>query len=308
MRRASGRGYPPSRVRDARPAQTVRSTGSRSGSTHPVPTASAVRFRSMSRRSVDPLTRRRSADGRAGRRPSDAGRVGIGAGPVRPGRLPGRFDWGEAGGRAISARVGLVVVVDVLSFSTSTCVAVRRGAPWSPPGRPGSDGPGGIAGAIGRSGTDLGLPTLWPAGILGSRAGETLVLASPNGAVCAVDAGDAGAMVVVGCLGTPRRSAAWSRRTAASAGVPPPASAGRTAGWPALEDLLGAGAFLVMVVAADLSPEAQAAAAGFSETRVTMEDEMRGCGSGPRADRTRVRGRRRACRELFMRQIGSRSG
>lgn len=44
-----------------------------------------------------------------------------------------RFDWGLQGGQACSADVA--VVVDVLSFSTSVCVAVERGMevypfPW----------------------------------------------------------------------------------------------------------------------------------------------------------------------------------
>ncbi|WP_238385059.1 hypothetical protein [Nesterenkonia muleiensis] len=38
---------------------------------------------------------------------------------------PIRFDWGPVGARASGADIA--VVVDVLSFSTSVCIAVERG-------------------------------------------------------------------------------------------------------------------------------------------------------------------------------------
>ncbi len=194
-----------------------------------------------------------------------------------------RFEWGEAGGRALSPLVGLVVVVDVLSFSTSTCVAVEQGARVVP-ARSAERATalarslGAILAAPERS---LDHPTLSPASLLALRAKETVVLASPNGAACAVDAGDAGAMVVAGCL---RNASAVGRLVAAHGGVSLVLAAGER--WPdgtlrpALEDLLAAGAILAMVAAADRSPEAQAAAAAFGATRMTIEDAIRGCGSG----------------------------
>jgi 2-phosphosulfolactate phosphatase len=44
------------------------------------------------------------------------------------------LEWGEAGVRALGAVVGLIVVVDVLSFSTSVSIAVEHGGSVAPTG------------------------------------------------------------------------------------------------------------------------------------------------------------------------------
>ncbi len=222
----------------------------------------------MSRRSVDPLD-----SPSIGRRPSPSvesrparTETGSAPDPFDQAGFRARFDWGEAGVRALAARVGLVVVVDVLTFSTSTCIAVEQGARVVPSRSAGeataqARSIGAIPAAPERS---LAHPTLTPTSILGSRSGETLVLASPNGGACAIDAAEAGAMVVVGCL---RNASAVGRLVAAHGGASAIIAAGER--WPdgtlrpALEDLLGAGAILAMVGSADLSPEARAAAAAI---------------------------------------------
>jgi 2-phosphosulfolactate phosphatase len=97
----------------------------------------------------------------------------------------------------------VLVVVDVLSFSTSLSVAVARGAEvW--PYSDGSDGAEQLARdldavlARGRH-TDQG-PTLSPASLLDLEPGTRLVLPSPNGSAIAHAAATGGVDVVSACL------------------------------------------------------------------------------------------------------------
>lgn len=195
-----------------------------------------------------------------------------------------RLEWAEAGVRALAPVVGLVVVVDVLSFSTSVCVAVEEGARVFP--YRSSDGD---AAAYARS-IDAILadpdrrangPTLSPASLTRLRTGQIVVLPSPNGSSCAVDAAETGAMVVAGCL---RNATAVGRLIAAHGGACAVIAAGER--WPdgslrpAVEDLLGAGAILAGVDPTLLSPEARAAVGAFAETRSTILDAIRACASG----------------------------
>ena len=237
----------------------------------------------MSRRSIDPLDspsigRRSSPSLERGLAPTET----VSLDPFDQTGFRARLEWGVAGVRALAPRVGLVVVVDVLSFSTSTCVAVEQGARVVPARSAGEATA--HARSIGALPADpersVSHPTLAPSSLLAVRTGETLVLGSPNGGVCAVDAAEAGAMVVVGCL---RNASAVGRLVAAHGGASAIIAAGER--WPdgtlrpALEDLLGAGAILAMVGSADLSPEARAASAAFNDIRTTIEDAIRGCGS-----------------------------
>lgn len=191
-------------------------------------------------------------------------------------RHPVRFDWGPTGAQAVEA--DLAVVVDVLSFSTSVCVAVERGMSvfpyrWKGAGASGFAGDRDAVLAVGRLESTLpDSPTalsLSPAALLGGPSVPRLVLPSPNGSTITANLDESGARVVVGCL---RNSAAVAEVIAArleqgdSVAV---VAAGER--WrdddslrPALEDHLGAGAVLSALVGLgyrdSMSPEASAAA------------------------------------------------
>ncbi len=238
----------------------------------------------MSRRSNDPLDA-----------PAIARRPGTPEAPAasdaRPSPSPfdqagfrARLEWGRAGVRALAPVVGLIVVVDVLSFSSAVCVAVEQGARVAPY-RPEDEDAAAFARSIGAilAGPDRATrgPTLSPTSLTTMRPGETLVLPSPNGSSCAVDAAEAGAMVVAGCL---RNASAVGRLIATHGGASAVIAAGER--WPdgslrpALEDLLGAGAILAMVDPAGLSPEASAAVGAFRAARAAIEEAIRGSASG----------------------------
>ncbi len=199
-----------------------------------------------------------------------------------------RLEWGRAGARLLVPGAAVVVVVDVLSFSTAVSIAVEHGAAVYPHrvrdatagerardvgallANPRRDGPG---------------PSLSPASLTALRAGDRLVLPSPNGAACSLLAAEAGATVVAGCL----RNASAVARYARSLGGPiAVVAAGEL--WPdgglrpGIEDLLGAGAVVAALEAdgADLrpSPEARLAAGAFAALRPGLAGTLAECASG----------------------------
>jgi 2-phosphosulfolactate phosphatase len=195
-----------------------------------------------------------------------------------------RLEWGVTGVRVLAPVVDLVVVVDVLSFSTAVTVAVERGARVIP--YPFRDGTArayakSIGATLASPNRGAPGPTLSPSSLLGLRPGDLLVLPSPNGAACAVAAAEAGAMVVAGSL---RNASAVGRLVAAHGGASAIIAAGET--WPdgglrpAVEDLVGAGAILAMVEPAGLSPEARGAVGAFHTARARLAAILRDSASG----------------------------
>jgi 2-phosphosulfolactate phosphatase len=173
--------------------------------------------------------------------------------------------WGRTGARDLASRVDVLVVVDVLSFSTSLSVALSRGAEvW--PYALGSDGAEQLAREIGavlaRGRSTRSGPTLSPASLVELAPGTRLVLPSPNGSAIAHAALGAGVDVVSACLRDATAATAYLRRYERVGLV---ASGER---WPdgtlrpAYEDWLGAGTVVAGLLAAGAagSPDAVAAA------------------------------------------------
>lgn len=200
------------------------------------------------------------------------------------------FDWGLAGARALAADAAVSIVVDVLSFSTAVDVAVSRGAEVVPTALVDRDAIAAAARrlgatAAGRRGDTGASFTLSPASLPTIEAGTRLLLPSPNGST--ISAALAGAMtggtVFAGCL----------RNAVAVAEAALDAAAGRpilviAAGehWPdgsfrpAIEDLLGAGAILSHLGAADLTAEAVVARGAYKAARAQIADLIRDSISG----------------------------
>ncbi|WP_222594542.1 2-phosphosulfolactate phosphatase [Cellulomonas xylanilytica] len=187
----------------------------------------------------------------------------------RPARV--RLEWGLTGALHLLGPDGsasLVVVVDVLSFSTAVTVACDQGVVVHP--YPHRD-PAAADALAARLGASLAQPrgdgrlSLSPASLLDLRGGR-LVLPSPNGATIAHGLASTGATVVAGCL---RNATAVARSAAEHLAEDPQhdvvlVPAGER--WPdgslrpCLEDLLGAGAIAAALRDDHLSVEARAAA------------------------------------------------
>jgi 2-phosphosulfolactate phosphatase len=125
-----------------------------------------------------------------------------------------RFDWGVAGAAELSRACAVLVVVDVLSFSTAVDIAVGRGIrvhpfPWDGQAAEYADRIG-AAVAVGRSETTADRPwSLSPAALRAAPVVPDLVLPSPNGSAICAAAASTGVPVVAGCLRNARAVAGW---------------------------------------------------------------------------------------------------
>jgi 2-phosphosulfolactate phosphatase len=201
-----------------------------------------------------------------------------------------RFDWGLSGARALAenARPGdVAVVVDVLSFTTTLCVAVEAGIevhpyPWAAVDAPAYAAARGATLARGRrEGLDTGSVSLSPASFEGVTDVERVVLPSPNGSAIAFALADAGVTVLGACLRNATAVGAWLRAATERISV---VAAGER--WPdrelrpAVEDLWGAGAVLTSLGLESASPEARTAAAAYDTMRGDLAAALRACASG----------------------------
>jgi 2-phosphosulfolactate phosphatase len=197
-------------------------------------------------------------------------------------RLNVDCQWGMNGLRAIAAG-NTVVIVDVLSFSTSTTVGVRNGATilpceWNDER---------AAALAAEEGAELaskrgrGRFTLAPASLREAPAGLRLVLPSPNGSTLAWAAqGLPAAAIVVGCFRNATAVARWASKQGQDVAV---IAAGER--WEdgtirfAIEDWIGAGA-IISRLSGNRSAEAEAAAASFERLRHSIHATLANCPSG----------------------------
>jgi len=182
---------------------------------------------------------------------------------------------------ALASVSDVVILVDVLSFSTCVEIAVSRGAVVFP-----FVWKDARAAAFARDiGAELAGPrgqatfSLSPASFLHVSPGTRVVLPSPNGATLSLGAAGQG-LVLTGCL----RNAAAVARAAQAVGkrvlvIPAGEQWSDGSLRPCLEDWLGAGAILE-ALSGTFSPEAEAARAAFRTIGAVLPRMLRDCTSG----------------------------
>jgi 2-phosphosulfolactate phosphatase len=194
---------------------------------------------------------------------------------------PVRFEWGLPGLEQLAPISDVVIIVDVLSFSTAVDIAVTNGAVILPyPSRDES-----ARAYASRKAAELAAPhrseagfSLSPSSLQTIPKGHRLVLPSPNGAALAFQA--SGTRTFTACL---RNSSALSRFVSHLGSTFAVIAAGER--WPdaelrpCLEDLLGAGAVL-SYLPGQKSPEAEAAIAAFERTERNLPSALSRCSSG----------------------------
>ncbi|MDX6371211.1 MAG: 2-phosphosulfolactate phosphatase [Nocardioidaceae bacterium] len=204
-----------------------------------------------------------------------------------------RFDWGPTGAAAIAEGADVAVVVDVLSFTTTLCVAVERGMTvlpyrWKDERAASYAVERSATLAVGRL-EARSLPggvSLSPAAMARATGVDRIVLPSPNGSSIAFGLADSGCIVVGACLRNRSAVAHWLQAHGGTVAV---VAAGER--WPddslrpAAEDLWGAGA--VLAALADLgsgdtdhSPEARVAADAFRAVEPSLALSLQACASG----------------------------
>ncbi len=200
-----------------------------------------------------------------------------------------RFEWGEAGARTLAPITDVLIVVDVLSFTTAVDVAVARNAHVFPyPSGPREDEAAAFATRIGailavdRRQVSAAHPfSLSPASLATVPAGTRLVLPSPNGSAISAVAASLHRALFAGCLRNATAVAAAATAAGRTVGV---IAAGER--WPdrtlrpSVEDLLGAGAIIAALGVGDRSPEAEAAVGAFASVAAHLAPALWSCASG----------------------------
>lgn len=192
-----------------------------------------------------------------------------------------RCEWGWEGVQQLAPTSRVVVIVDVLSFSTCVDIATSRGAivfPYSWKDASALEYAQSIDAELASVTRCFDRPSLSPASLSQLAAGTRLVLPSPNGATLTLHTGNA--PTVAGCLRNCKAVADYVQSY--KTGITVIASGER---WqdgslrPALEDWIGAGAILSSL-SGTRSPEVEAAIAVFDRFQANLTDTLKQTGSG----------------------------
>lgn len=191
-----------------------------------------------------------------------------------------RCEWGEKGVLQLAPISDVVVIIDVLSFSTCIDIANSRGGivfpyQWN------DESAKAFAQSVSAELADKrgsGSYSLSPASLISLAQGTRLVLPSPNGS--SLSLATASTPTLAGCLRNCRTVAlaamSYGRRISViSAGEKWSDGSLR----PSFEDFIGAGAIL-SYLEGSLSPEAQSAVAAYRGVCQSLKHLMKQCGSG----------------------------
>jgi 2-phosphosulfolactate phosphatase len=192
-----------------------------------------------------------------------------------------RCEWGLKGVEALRDNSEVIIIVDVLSFSTCVDIATSNGAEILPYDL---DDEHLIEFArlnnaiIASKKRSLSQYSLSPSSLHSITKGERFVLPSPNGSHLSLSTGNA--LTLAGCLRNAKAVAEYA------------ASVGNTIAviqcgeqWPdgslrpALEDLIGAGA-IISELQGSKSPEARGAESAFLAFKGTLQEAIGQCSSG----------------------------
>lgn len=213
-----------------------------------------------------------------------------------------RVEWGLDGVHALGPHCAVLVIVDVLVFTTTVDVVVGQGGrvlpmPWR------DERAVEAAQAAGATLTPLGLTRVdgdHPSGVVAQTGGRTtrpsslaglppdtfLAIATLNGSTLSAAAAETGATVLAGCLRNASAVAAAAVELAGDRpiGVIPSGERWKTDTMPlrpAIEDYLGAGAIAAAVTGRSApSPEATLAAHAFRSMADRVPEVLADCVSG----------------------------
>ncbi len=193
-----------------------------------------------------------------------------------------RCEWGEHGVTQLAPISDVVVIVDVLSFSTSVDIATNNGAtifPYRWQDESAADYALSLnAQLASKKRTSGNGYCLSPASLLNIPAGTRLVLPSPNGASLTLRTGKT--PTLAGCLRNCEAVARFAQNYGTKIAVIPAGERWEDGSLrPALEDLIGAGAIL-SYLQGKLSPEAEVAVVAFHGLNDNLAIALRNCSSG----------------------------
>lgn len=202
-----------------------------------------------------------------------------------------RCEWGEQGIAALAPISEVVVIVDVLSFSTCVDIASGRGAlvyPCHWRDERATAFAAGVGAKLVTSQRSLTAPSLSPTSLMQLSPGARIVLPSPNGSSLTTAAAasqspgaDLPPIVLTGCLRNARAVANAALRHGSKIAIIPAGERWRQdfSLRPAFEDLVGAGAIIGHLPGMH-SPEARAAVAAFEAAALDLAALLHQCNSG----------------------------
>jgi len=191
-----------------------------------------------------------------------------------------RWEWGLRGLEELAPISDVVVIVDVLSFSTALDIATERGGivfPYPLKGESAATYATSLSASLAsdKRGNDSSLS---PASLRGLPAGYRLVLPSPYGAALAFSANHPD--VLAACLRNAEASAQMAAQLGSTFAVIPAGEAWATGELrPSFEDWVGGGA-VIASLPGRRSPEASLAAVSFEQLRHRLPDLLRQTSSG----------------------------
>jgi 2-phosphosulfolactate phosphatase len=194
-----------------------------------------------------------------------------------------RCEWGLQGVTTLAPHADVVIIVDVLSFSTAVDIAVSRGASVYPH-RHRDESAAAYAQQIGgvlaqRDRSTEGF-SLSPGSLVEIPIGTRLVLPSPNGATLSLATGSTPTFAA--CLRNATVVAGAATALGSRIAVIPAGERWRDNSLrPSLEDLIGAGAVIDALPAElERSAEAEAAQQTFRLFKDRLHETLKRCGSG----------------------------
>lgn len=191
-----------------------------------------------------------------------------------------RCEWGAQGILQLAPISDVVIIVDILSFSTCIDIANSRGAivfpyQWQ------DDSVKVFAHAVNAEIAEKrgnSQYSLSPASLLSIELGTRLVLPSPNGS--SLSLATATAPTLTGCLRNCRAVARAASQYGKHIAVIPAGEKWSDGSLrPAFEDLVGAGA-IISYLEGSLSPESKVAIAAYQGTSHSLKALMKQCSSG----------------------------
>jgi 2-phosphosulfolactate phosphatase len=191
-----------------------------------------------------------------------------------------RCEWGEQGVSLLAPISDVVIIVDVLSFSTAVEIAANQGAivfPYRWKDETAYDFANSVEAEVADK-NNVNNYSLSPASLLNLSSGVRLVLPSPNGSTLSLLSGSK--QTIVGCLRNARAVALSALNKGRNVAVIPSGERWEDGTLrPCFEDLLGAGA-IISYLHGKFSPEATAAVSVFESVSEDIFSRLKGCSSG----------------------------
>ncbi|MEM8897031.1 MAG: 2-phosphosulfolactate phosphatase [Bacteroidota bacterium] len=193
-----------------------------------------------------------------------------------------RLEWGMKGVKVLSPVSDVLIIVDILSFSTSVDIATSRGATILP--YPYKDA---TAKSYAREKEALLAEpkrtlsqalSLSPSSLIQIASGTRLVLPSPNGSTLSFATGET--PTLCGCLRNARAVAEYAMSLGSRISVIPAGEKWEDGSLRvALEDYIGAGA-IISYLKGLLSPESKSSLTVFNAIESQLSHTLKGCNSG----------------------------